>query len=516
MVEEVFKNLVDQFSDPFTCLRELVQNAMDAGTEQIDIRTSYLSDPGGVCLEIRDFGEGMNRDIIDGKLTRLFSSDKENDLTKIGKFGIGFVSVFSLKPELVTVDTGRDGEYWRIAFDGGTDFQLFQLHQPIEATSVKLYKLLAWEDLEEFEERARSTVARWCRHSHIELSFNSERVNKPLEVESVCKVNVKDPLGLFNVGLTNQFPAPFGFYNSGLTLTEGQQEELPGVTFKVLSNHLEHTLTRDAVIKDDSYKKVMKKLVEIVDNQLFDQLCSQMQQTDPTARDKTAEVAGSYLRHRYSDLSSAQLKQPFIKDVFGNPVSLKALERCAKDETRFFATNRQTALAERATREDIPVLPVELGSPTAELLSSLFEVPVVTLEKNLAVSRIVERPPGLRAIEADMRSLLKRGRIYVSSVVAVEYPDSIAPPDSAPCTFALGADRLVRRFRRGFWGTKYILPQHLLLDIHHPLVRKALSRAEQPAGRRLATYALCKSALLNDGIAPSTENRLLKTILERG
>ena len=128
MVEEVFKNLVDQFSDPFTCLRELVQNAMDAGTEQIDIRTSYLSDPGGVCLEIRDFGEGMNRDIIDGKLTRLFSSDKENDLTKIGKFGIGFVSVFSLKPELVTVDTGRDGEYWRIAFDGGTDFQLFQLH----------------------------------------------------------------------------------------------------------------------------------------------------------------------------------------------------------------------------------------------------------------------------------------------------------------------------------------------------------------------------------------------------
>ena len=115
MVEEVFKNLVDQFSAPFTCLRELVQNAMDAGTEQIEIKTSYLSDPGGVVLELRDFGEGMNRDIIDGKLTRLFSSDKENDLTKIGKFGIGFVSVFSLKPELVIVDTGRDGEYWRLS-----------------------------------------------------------------------------------------------------------------------------------------------------------------------------------------------------------------------------------------------------------------------------------------------------------------------------------------------------------------------------------------------------------------
>lgn len=513
MVEEVFKNLVDQFSDPFTCLRELVQNAMDAGTEQIDIKTSYLSDPGGVCLEIRDFGEGMNRDIIDGKLTRLFSSDKENDLTKIGKFGIGFVSVFSLKPELVIVDTGRDGEFWRIAFDGGTDFQLFKLHQPLEGTSVRLYKLMSYDDYDEFVERAQSTVSKWCRHSDIDILFNGEKINRPLEVDSVCRVDVRDALGRFNVGLTNQFPAPFGFYNSGLTLNEGQQEEVSGITFKVLSNHIEHTLTRDAVMKDDNYHKVMKKLREILSSQLFDQLCRQMQSD---LREETAEVAGSYLRARYQELSSAQLKQPFVKDLFGNPVSLKALEKCAKEETRFFVTDKPSTLAERATREEIPVLGIDRSGATADLLSNLFEVPVVSLETNLAVSKIVERPVGLKAIEADVRTLLKRGRIYVSSVVAVEYPDSVSPPDAAPCTFALGADRLVRRFRKGFWGTKYLLPQNLLLDIRHPLVRKALSRAEHPAGRKIATYALCKSALLNDGIAPSTENRLLKTMLEKG
>jgi hypothetical protein len=513
MVEEVFKNLVDQFSDPFTCLRELVQNAMDAGTEQIEIKTSYISDPGGVCLEIRDFGEGMNRDIIDGKLTRLFSSDKENDLTKIGKFGIGFVSVFSLKPELVIVDTGRDGEYWRIAFDGGTDFQLFELHQPIEGTSVRMYKLLPYEEFDEFEERAQRTVSRWCRHSGVDILFNSERVNRPLEVESICRVDVDGALGRFNVGLTNQFPSPYGFYNSGLTLNEGQTEDMPGVAFKILSNHIEHTLTRDAVLKDDNYKKVMKKLVEILSVQLFDRLCQQMQSD---LREGTAKVAGSYLRNHYDKLTSAQLKQPFMRDFFGEAVSLKQLERCAKEETRFFVTSKSSVLAERAAREEIPVLPLEKSSPTAELLSSLFEVPVVSLETNMAVSRVVERPPGLKAIESDVRSLLKRGRIFVSSVVAVEYPDSIAPADSSPCTFALGADRLVRRFRKGFWGTKYILPQQLLLDIHHPLVRKALSRAERPAGRKVATYALCKSALLNDGIAPATENRLLKTLLEKG
>lgn len=514
MVDEVFKNLVDQFSDPYTCLRELVQNAMDAGTEQIDIKTSYLHDPGGVCLELRDYGEGMTRDIIDGKLTRLFSSDKENDLTKIGKFGIGFVSVFSLKPELVTVDTGRDGEFWRIAFDGGTDFQLFKLLQPLEGTSVRLYKLLPYDNFDEFEERCLSTVSKWCRHSDIEILFNSEPINRPLEVDSVCRVNVKEALGHFNLGLQEGSLCDYGFYNSGLTLNEGQQEDLPGVSFKILSNHLEHTLTRDAVMKDDNYGKVMARLGEIANQDLFLQLCRQMQSEAPV-REQTAAVAGTYLMSRLPQLSKSQLKQAFLKDLFGEPVSLKDLEKCAKEETRFFWTTRDTLLAQRASREGIPVLPFDSGTATARLLSTLFGVPVVPLEQNLAVSQPVERPPGLKAIEGHIKALLREGRIFVSSVVAVEYPDSVPQVDAAPCTFALGADRLVRRFRKGFWASKYLLPQQLLLDIHHPLVRKALSRAELAAGRRVATYTLCKSALLNDGIASATENRLLKTLMER-
>jgi hypothetical protein len=514
MVDEVFKNLVDQFSDPFTCLRELVQNSMDAGAEQIEIRSQYLSDPGGVCLEIRDFGEGMNRDIIDGKLTRLFSSDKENDLTKIGKFGIGFVSVFSLKPDLVTVDTGRDGEFWRIAFDGGTDFQLFELHQPIEGTSVKIYKLLPYDDYPEFEERCLTTVSRWCRHSDVEILFNSEKINRPLEVDSPCRVDVKDGLGRFNVGVSNQHPSWFGLYNTGLTLTEGEQEKLPGVTFKILSNHLEHTLTRDAVIVDANYDKVMARLEEIVTGPLFNQVCSQLR-GEEEVREQTAGSAGSYLRAYYEKLSSEQKKQPFLQDLYNNPVSLRDLARCAKEETRFFFSDRKSRLAERAIREGIPVLPFAKDTATADLLSSLFEVPVRALETNLAVSRPVERSPGLKNIESHIIALLREGRIHVRSVVPVEYPDSVPNPHSAPCTFALGADRLVRRFRKGFWATKYLLPQQLLLDVHHPLVRKALARAESPAGRRVATYALCKAALLNDGLAPSTESRLLRTLLER-
>lgn len=514
MVDEVFKNLVDQFSDPFTCLRELVQNAMDAGTEMVEIRTQYLPEPGGVCLEIRDFGEGMNRDIIDGKLTRLFSSDKENDLTKIGKFGIGFVSVFSLKPELVTVDTGRDGEYWRIAFDGGTDFQLFELQAPIEGTSVKIYKLLPYDDYPEFQERCQTTVSKWCRHSHIQLTFNDDPVNRPLQVDSICRVDIEDPLGRFSVGLSNGLNTEYGLYNTGLTLTEGQQEEREGITYKILSNHLEHTLTRDAVIVDANYNKVMARLDQIVKNDLFEQLCRQLLEGGQLAQ-QTAAIAGSYLRTISDSLTNKQRKQPFLKNICGQAVSLDDLAGCAKEETRLFTTQTLGRLAERAVREGIPVLSIPRTSPLAELLSSLLETPIVTLERNLAMSRPVERPPSLKAIESHLKALLREGRIMVRSVVLVEYPDSTFDPDQAPCTFALGADRLVRRFRKGSWATKYLLPQQLLLDSDHSLVRKALSRAECPSSQRVAVYALAKSALLNDGIAPSTESRLLKIMMER-
>ena len=513
MVDEVFKNLVDQFSDPFTCLRELVQNAMDAGTEAVEIRTRYFDEPGGVVLEIRDFGSGMTREIIDSKLTRLFASDKENDLTKIGKFGIGFVSVFSLKPELVTVDTGRDGEFWRIAFDGGTDFALFTLHEPLEGTSVRLHKIMPREDYDEFCTRCRDTLLLWCRHSGTAISFNGEPINADLEMSSVANVDFKGPLGRFCLGAKPDTPSSFGLYNTGLTLMEGHQDDWPGVDYKVLSNHLEHTLTRDAVIKDDNYQKVMACLKELVLGELFEAVCQKL--LSEATQQACASEARPYLLWMKSQMTAAQKKRPMFLDAFGNPVSFKDLAKCAEDEDRLFLSRSTEALAQRATREGIPVLPWDPDSQTASLCSALFEVPVVRLEESLAVSRPVARPAGFASLESALKALLREGRLTVTSVTPVEYPEATRLPDALPCTFAVGPERLVRRYRKGFWATKYLLPQHLLLDVGHPLVRKALTRLESPSNARTIAYALCKSALLSDGIDPATESRLLSTLLER-
>ena len=143
-IGDALETLVHQFSDPWSFLRELIQNAIDAGSPEIDVRVEHQppqgggdgDDPGLMLVEVVDAGDGMDRQIIDTRLTRLFSSAKDGDYTKIGRFGIGFVSVFAIDPDLVCVDTGRTGEYWRVLFRKDRSFQRIALEHPTEGTTI--------------------------------------------------------------------------------------------------------------------------------------------------------------------------------------------------------------------------------------------------------------------------------------------------------------------------------------------------------------------------------------------
>ena len=133
IASEVVENLATQFSSALDCYRELVQNAIDAGSPQVDVWMEFIPSKGHtgtITVHVDDFGEGMDEHIIDSQLTRLFASSKEDDLTKIGKFGIGFVSVFALNPRGVLVRTGRGGEYWEVFFDQDRSFIKTRLHAP--------------------------------------------------------------------------------------------------------------------------------------------------------------------------------------------------------------------------------------------------------------------------------------------------------------------------------------------------------------------------------------------------
>lgn len=110
-VDDALDRLVNQFSDAMAFFRELIQNAIDAGSDEVEVDFEHRD--GMLIVRVDDWGAGMSREIIESRLTRLFSSSKDGDRTKIGKFGIGFVSVFAPKPRAVLVQTGRGLEQLR-------------------------------------------------------------------------------------------------------------------------------------------------------------------------------------------------------------------------------------------------------------------------------------------------------------------------------------------------------------------------------------------------------------------
>ena len=104
-------------------------------------------------------------EIIENALLTLFSSSKENDATKIGKYGVGFVSVLAIEPGVVWIETWRDEGAWRVRLS--TDHQWVIEEAPKRARSgtiVSLEHHMASEALDSHVEKEFASLQRWCRH----------------------------------------------------------------------------------------------------------------------------------------------------------------------------------------------------------------------------------------------------------------------------------------------------------------------------------------------------------------
>jgi hypothetical protein len=287
VVEDAFRAMVDQFKDPLAFLRELIQNALDAGSTTIDVTVSHVPQGAGhlVTLEVQDTGDGMDREIIETKLTRLFASSKDGDATKIGKFGVGFSSTFSIRPEAVVVDTARGNERWRVVFSPDGTWKLYTLDEAIEGTRVRVLKRVTLlDEAQRLVVDARRTVSKWCRYADAQINYNGAPIAEPFGVSSPVVVRVPGaaPGDELVVGLTLPTvsahggagaPGLWGFYNKGLTLLEGvgSFDGAPAwVSFRVRDGAIEHTITRDNVMRDDAFDRVMRAVHEAAHGPLID------------------------------------------------------------------------------------------------------------------------------------------------------------------------------------------------------------------------------------------------------
>lgn len=490
LVEDAFRTVVEQFKDPLAFLRELVQNALDAGSTVVDVEVR--SDGDLVTFEVRDTGDGMDRAIIEGKLLRMFASDKEGDATKIGKFGIGFKSVFALRPEHVIVDTARGAEAWRVIIKDNGAWELFPLDEVLEGTRVRVLKREPDQAARaRLVDDSRATVLRWCRYVDAEVRFCGVPIRVPFALDA--PVTVRVPLAApgdeLVVGLTAAPDAPWGFYNKGLTLLEGagaHEGLAPWLCFRVRDGALEHTLTRDNVIRDDAYHRVLALIDKTARGPLIDAALEALEQDGPE-RDAICRAAAlpaaAGLLHR----PAARARRQALRDARARPVTIEQA-RTALRKGRVVRVAGSTALAWAAERDE----------------------------------KLVLRAPRVSGEAAMLDGLLGAGTLLEETHVAVEPGTDQEQWQAAPLAHATGAllsatghhlDVVVGRLDdagKGLGDPAAVFTA----DLARPIARSAASTIPQTSKRKRATLVLCLDApLVADALRLATTDTWLAACL---
>lgn len=379
----IIGDLVQQFADPFACLRELVQNAIDAGSSEVRVRLDFRDDDT-VRLSVRDDGEGMDNTILEEQLFVLFKSGKEGLKDKIGKFGVGFVSVFALKPSEVIITTSRgEGSSWTSRLDPSHEYEIFeQAGGSSSGTTVAL--IIAYEHTpEEFVKDAEASLRRWCRHANLPIRFSvsstadkslnaTSRIDRPLDLPGAWCV-VQDEVEGTKVLVGAREIAGGVFFNHGLMLAEAQDEdELRGLTFKVQDSRLQHTMSRDDVRRDQAYKAAVRRVQEVARRKLLPKMLDELGRLD--AETFCARLGAAERILRCLDEPTSLIRFPLLGESWSSAIPSKAAH--AKEASALTLAISQ--------QRDLPVfdgsgplgalLRTRIGPPAEEAYSLYSEV----------------------------------------------------------------------------------------------------------------------------------------------
>lgn len=393
LVEDAFQTVVEQFKDPLAFLRELVQNSLDAGSTAVDVDVTTAGEL--VTFQVQDAGDGMDRAVIESKLLRMFASDKEGDATKIGKFGIGFKSVFAVRPEQVVVDTARGAEAWHVEIAPNGAWKLFPLEEVLEGTRVRVLKREPDATARaRLVDDSRATLLRWCRYVDAEVRFAGTPIRVPFGLET--PVSVRLPLSApgdeLVVGLTAADDAPWGFYNKGLTLLEGAGAYPglpPWVRFRVRDGALEHTLTRDNVIRDDAYHRVIALVDETARGPLIEAALDALEQDGPE-REVVCRALALPAAVGLLQRPAARARRPVLRDARARPVTIEAA-RAALRKGRAVRVAGPSALAVAAERDERLVLRAPPLSGEAALLDAVLGAGELLEQSHVAIEPAADK-----------------------------------------------------------------------------------------------------------------------------
>ncbi len=171
--------------DPLVFLRELVQNARDAGATAVAIDVE--ADSSGCRLRCRDDGGGMTEAHARAYLFRLYASSKGR-VGEAGRFGVGFWSVLRFEPDRLVVRSRAAGQAaWGMAMDGALTRVEPAPPGPgfAAGTEVVLERAAPWPGLADavraaLREQVRDVRRRDRPRERLAIRVDGEDVNAPL------------------------------------------------------------------------------------------------------------------------------------------------------------------------------------------------------------------------------------------------------------------------------------------------------------------------------------------------
>ncbi len=515
-VSDALDKLIHQFADPLSFYREIIQNALDAGSEEIEIYLTHESDnddSGVTIIHIDDWGGGMTREIIEKRLTRLFSSSKDGDRTKIGKFGIGFVSIFAIEPELVCVDTSREGEHWRVLFTADHKFELRRLEQPVDGTKVRIYKRTTQKEHESLLQRSRATIRYWCKHVRGEVRFHDELLTEPFDLAAPLKIREEDSASTFVVGHPEDGATFSGLYNRGLTLLEDKDKDYPGLAYKISSDLLEHTLTRDNVIQDEAYFKVYRRLRELVHGPLLEAVFSAIEEAlkNPPSDERLRYLyrAGVWHSNR-GPLTGKPLRRTVAFTPSGKELPLRALMRSFSSEHRPLLASGRTALTDAVEASDRLVILAPPDAPVHVLLASFEGPPAIAVGTRFCLPEPARDGPEAdhwRPLAAAVLRLLKEHGAKIHSVELARFSD----PESTIHNWVAITQRKAGEIEdlseaRALGSSFFSRRRTLVLNAAHPTVQSLVALAQSEP--EMAAYQLSKLFFLGERLDANLDSEL--------
>jgi len=300
--------------DPWVFVRELLQNARDAGATRVTFDAETV---GGLWrLRCRDDGEGMSYAHARRYLFALYASSKEERRDQVGRFGVGFWSILRFEPSRIVIrsrprapgldPSGHvpgDSGAWELELAGDLESAVQRSPSMEPGTEVLLERPAPDAELERrvFEaawQNARYLVTRDRPELPLKIFVNGRPVNARFELPAPSSAfrrgSVRGVVGLgsaarvelFSRGLRVRAAASLADFTAGGGRHTGRSRvqftELPGrLAPQALleSDALELLLSRS----DARENKALRKLMRLAERELARLIARQLDAVRPLA-----------------------------------------------------------------------------------------------------------------------------------------------------------------------------------------------------------------------------------------